>query len=264
MSNLALPEKFTQLATQLNDTVTSVINANTINGFQKAFITSTAISKLEEALTDEYMKPIMALQGNRLGFKTDKDKEGGYPLPVVKKCLIEAVLMGLQPYGNEFNIIAGNMYATKEGMGAVLKKREGLSYEIIPGMPDMDTNKQVAKIKMQINWMLNGAKQEREIEFAIKVNSFMGADAVIGKATRKARKWLHDTISGFEIPEGDVNDSTGVPMASEEVITAEDLQLLYDMKKDALSAGEKKSVERVITNQETENYKKVKELLKSK
>ena len=34
----------------------------------------------------------------------------------------------------------------------------------------------------------------------------MGADAVIGKATRKARKWIYDTITGSEIPEGDVMD----------------------------------------------------------
>ncbi len=263
-TTLALPAEFTTLAHQLNNTVMGVINSTTILGFEKAFTVATAIDRLEKALTDEYMKPIMALQGNRLGFKTDKDSAGGYDIKIVKKCLIEAVLMGLQPYGNEFNIIAGNMYATKEGMGAVLKKFDGLSYEIIPSIPDMESGKGTAKVKMKINWMLHGAKQERDIEFSIKVNNFMGADAVIGKATRKARKWLHDTISGFEIPEGDVNDSTGAPQANVDVVSLEDLELLYDMKKDSLTKGERTTADRVIGNKEEANYIKLRDLFKSK
>lgn len=209
MSNtaLVLPQKFVQLSERLNNRVMSVINSETIAGFERAYTIAIAAKELEESLTAEYMQPIMALQGNRLGFKTDKDNTGGYPEPVVKKCLIEAVLMGLQPFGNQFNIIAGNTYATKEGMGACLKNFKGLTYEIIPQLPRIDTNKGSAAIVMKIRWTLNGAAQERDIDFAIKVNNFMGSDAVIGKATRKARKWLHDTISGFEIPEGDITDT---------------------------------------------------------
>jgi hypothetical protein len=63
----------------------------------------------------------MALQGSNLGFKTDKDKTGGYSEAEVKTCLIDAVLLGLQPTGNEFNIIASQMYPTGVGFGALIK-----------------------------------------------------------------------------------------------------------------------------------------------
>ena len=54
--------------------------------------------------------------------------------------------------------------------------------------------------------MNNGEKQTREIEFPIKVNSYMGLDAIIGKATRKARAWLYNSLSGLEVSDGDVQD----------------------------------------------------------
>lgn len=261
-NQLAIPEKFKTLSADLNTTVMGVINADTIAGFEKAYTVAVAVDKLKTALTDEYMQPILALQGNRLGFKTDKDKDGGYPKDVVKRCLIEAVLMGLQPYGNEFNIIAGNTYATKEGLGAILKKWKGLSYEIIPMNVNMKHTADSAEATMKLKWMLNNATQERDLKFVIKSNAYASADSIIGKATRKTRKWLHDTISGFEIPEGDVSD---MPNSTQpEPIVLEDLQLLYDMKKDALTDAERKGAETVLNGKREKDYSRLQKLLQSK
>ena len=87
MSNL---EKITSNATiiKLQDSVSSVVLAEQLQGFEKAYLVASAAGELKKLLNDEYMKPIMALQGNRLGFKTDKDKTGGYSLEIVKNCLI--------------------------------------------------------------------------------------------------------------------------------------------------------------------------------
>jgi len=174
-------------------------------GFEKAFLVSNAIAELKNLLTSEYMNPIMNLQGNKLGFKTDKDSTGGYKEDVVKNCLIEAVLFGLQPTGNQFNIIAGNMYATKEGMGHLLSKISGLVYDIVPELPRIKEGS--GAVVMNIEWTLNGHTRSKKIDIPVKVNNFMGTDAVLGKATRKARKWLYDTITGTEIPEGDISDT---------------------------------------------------------
>lgn len=253
MSNtdLAIPTEFQQLAAQLNQSVLSVIDAETINGFEKAYTVATAVEKLSASLTEKYMKPIMALQGNRLGFKTDKDKDGGYPMPIVKNCLIEAVLMGLQPYGNEFNIIAGNTYATKEGLGALLKKTKGLTYEIIQGVPVI--NGQIASIKMKVRWTLHGSEaQERELEFSMKANAYTTSDAIVGKGIRKTRKWLHDTIHGFEIPVDDSDDNEVKPKSAE--INHEDLELLYDMKKDAMKDNERKAAEKILNEKSVKDY----------
>lgn len=209
-----MSNKITSVATKLNQSVMNVIGQDKIIGFEKAYLVSNAIAELKELLTPEYMKPIMNLQGNKLGFKTDKDSSNGYPEVTVKNCLIEAVLFGLQPTGNQFNIIAGNMYATKEGMGYLLSKIPGLKYDIIPELPRINANS--AAVAMNIEWTISGNRNSKKIDIPIKVNQYMGADAVLGKATRKARKWLYDTITGTEIPEGDVSDSVIIQPTGEE------------------------------------------------
>lgn len=201
-------QKLELVAKQLNESVTSVLSQRQVLGFEKAYLFAQATSQLKQLLTPEYMKPIMELQGNRLGFKTDKDDKGGYPEATVKNCLIEAVLTGVQPYGNQFNIIAGNMYITKEGFGYMLANYVGLSYEIIPSLPRINNDKTSAAIVMKIKWNIdNSGWHERELDIPVKMNAYMGTDAVIGKATRKARAWLYNNITGSEISDGDASDN---------------------------------------------------------
>jgi hypothetical protein len=195
-----------EIIQKLDNSVLSVIGSKALQGFEKAHVVSTAINELKSLLTDEYMKPIMALQGNKLGFRTDKDKNGGYPIDVVRNCLIEAVLMGLQPTGNQFNIIAGNTYPTKEGCGYLLNNFEGLTYEIICGLPRINNDKTSASVDAAISWRLNGQDNEKTVPIPIKMDSYTSVDAVIGKATRKARAWLLSRISGVELVDGEVED----------------------------------------------------------
>ena len=201
-----LSDKISTVATKLNQSVMNVLGQDKIMGFEKAYLVSNAIGELKELLTPEYMKPIMNLQGNKLGFKTDKDKEGGYSETVVKNCLIEAVLFGLQSTGNQFNIVAGNMYITKEGIGQLLSRIDGLHYEIIPDLPRIKDTNTSAAVVMNIEWTINGVHDSKKLDIPIRTDKYTSVDAIIGKATRKARKWLYDTITGNEIPEGDVDD----------------------------------------------------------
>lgn len=198
--------KNTAVALKLNEAVGSVLNQTNLLGFERAYATAQSIEVLKTLLTPEYMAPIMNLQGNRLGFKTDKDKSGGYPADVVKNCLIEAVLMGLQPFGNEFNIIAGNTYATKEGLGRVLASWKGLTYTLVCGVPIPQPDGKSAVVDVTINWTINGNAQKQVVPIAVKMDQYTSVDALIGKATRKGRAWLLSAISGIEITDGDVND----------------------------------------------------------
>lgn len=177
------------------------IQAYQKSGFERASLIANATAGLEKALTSEFMKPFMDLQGKNYGFKSDKI----YDETTVKHCLIEAVMMGVEPVGNHFNIIAKNSYITKEGFGFLLKEIQGLSYRIIPGVPRISG--QSALIEMRVSWTIRDIKQEEKLNLPIKVNSFMGPDAVIGKATRKARKWLFETITGSEVPDGDITEA---------------------------------------------------------
>lgn len=208
--------KFIEIAQKLDSNVLSVIGSEKIQGFQKAYLVAEAISQLSELLTPEYMKPIMALQGNRLGFKSDKDlvksqgggyvKGPGYPESVVKNCLIEAVLMGLQPVNNQFNIIGGNMYPTKEGCGYLLNNFKGLSYNLVCSLPRINSDKTSAAVDVKISWVLNGESKEETIPIPIKMDAYTSVDALIGKATRKGRAWLLSRISGMEITDGEIED----------------------------------------------------------
>ena len=205
------------IAKALNKTVLSVMGQEALQGFERAYLIANAAKELKTMLTPEYMSPIMALQGNKLGFKTDKDTSNGYTENIVKNCLIEAVLTGVQPFGNQFNIIAGNCYITKEGFGHMLGNVKGLSYEIVADLPRINKENTSAAIVMNVRWsMNNGEDKNRSIEIPIKVNKYMGTDAVIGKATRKARAWLYNTITGSEISDGDIadHDALATPLIS--------------------------------------------------
>jgi len=201
-----IEKKYTEIAQKLDNNVLSVIGSDKIQGFEKSYLVANAISSLSSLLTPEYMKPIMALQGNRLGFKTDKDKTGGYPEATVKNCLIEAVLLGLQPTGNQFNIIAGNMYPTKEGCGYLLNNFKGLNYDLVCSLPKINQDKTSAAIEVTISWSINGDVKERTIPIPLKMDMYTSVDALIGKATRKGRAWLLSRISGMEITDGDIQD----------------------------------------------------------
>lgn len=204
-NEIAVPVEITEFAKGLDTSIMTVIGAKNIAGFEKAYTVSSAVAKLKEALTPAFMAPIMQLQNNKLGFKTDQ--ANGYPIEVVKNCLIEAVLTGVQPTGNQFNIIAGNCYITKEGFGYLLAGLERFTYSIVPNLPRIPPDKGSAACVMKISWKFDGQEeQNQEIDFAIKVNQYMGSDAVIGKATRKARAWLYNRVMNTEVGDGEVED----------------------------------------------------------
>lgn len=205
-----------EVAKSLQAVVLSVTGNEGLQGFQRAYMMAEGIRKLKEILTPAYMAPIMELQGSKLGFRTDKDlkkgpnggyiKGDGYPMEVVKDCLIEATLNGLEITGNQFNIIAGNCYPTKEGCGAKLNKFPGLKQKIIISLPRVNSDKTSAAVDALIKWTLNGESNEETIQIPIKMDAYTSLDAVNGKATRKARAWLISHITGTEVTDGEVED----------------------------------------------------------
>ena len=277
-----------EIAVKLNTAIGSVIGQKNLLGFQKAFVLSDAIVQLREALSPEYMKPIMALQGNRLGFKTDKDKETGYPENIVKNCLIEAVMFGLQPVGNQFNIIGGNMYATQEGVKYLLDNYPELWYDVSFGRIDAELpNYQTAincDVVTSIHWKVGKEALEsiHSVTFQIKANKGMNIDAVIGKAKRKAYKWLHDKVTGNPIPDTDdattftehtVESSvTHKPKAGEQksmftatsTVIKEDLKELFDLKKASLKESELKRGNEILEKNDVASFDAFHTFLKGK
>lgn len=197
MSNIIKKETISALDKAAKSGIDAV---SIVNKFERTFALAEATNALVSLLTPEAMQPIMALQGKTIGFKTDKE----YPINIVKDCIISAVLNGVYPVGNEFNIISGQCYITKEGFGRKLNDVNGLSWLITPGIPK--TMDKGAIIEMTVEWTYNKVSKSKTIPIAVRVNNFMGTDAIIGKAERKARAWLYRAVTGQEVCEGDVDD----------------------------------------------------------
>ncbi len=203
----------------------SAIGGNGDGGhFGRAFRMASAIRALHRAISDDMMNDIMALQGTGLGFLTDKDDPAknnppGYPLVEVKLVAIEAALMGAYWVGNEFNIIANRPYLTKNFFTRKLREFPGLTdLKLFPGVPALVGDKG-ALVPYVATWKLNGEEMriERLLEklddkrdldgrICVRVNSGMGADAILGKAERKIKAAIWARLTGSDFTDGEVED----------------------------------------------------------
>jgi hypothetical protein len=261
--------KFLTVSKVIDTEISTVLNSN-VNGFQKAFVMSSAIDIIKAQLSDEYMKPIMALQGSSLGFKTDQDtvkvkvnnkwetKKGeGYPMEIVRECLIEAIFLGLEVTGNQFNIIGGNTYPTREGFGALLDKMPNLKKNFEYKNIQQPAGQKVAYVTVNITWQIEGESAKKQtIEFPIKSNEYTSYDALIGKAERKAKRWLFNTIKGTDISDGDVNDIPHVEVVDEND-KLKKIKELFESKKELIIDSDKAFIQGVIDGKEEANYDKV-------
>lgn len=203
LSIAEVASKSVAVAKKIDEVVLYVFDNNNKSGFEKAFIQSTAIEMISEMLDENYMKPIKALAGKKLGFLCDNKD---YTVAVIKGCVIEATLIGLQVVGNQFNIIAGKCYVTKEGFTYLLSKVDGLYYDVTYNLPKKDGVQTF--VETAINWRIDGRERTVKKSFAVAVNQGMGADAILGKAERKAKKWLYYEVTGQDISDGDTVDAS--------------------------------------------------------
>lgn len=148
-----------------------------------------------KSVVREFLPLLRTLQGTSLGFRTDKDREGGYPDDILGEVATEAILRGFSWTGNEFNVIAGRFYGTREGYTRKVGQYPGLTdLVIIPAVPSMTTSG--ATVKMAATYRLNDVPKKFEQTFAVRVNAGMGADAIIGKARRKCLAAIYGILTG--------------------------------------------------------------------
>lgn len=200
-----------------------MIKLSELKMLEQAITLSTGIRALKKVMTDQVVSEIfMPLQGSQLGFLTDKDKDSGYPMQVVRNCWIQGFLWGLQPVNNELNIIAEKAYAAKNGLER--KVRQAVQDLIIrPGVP-VSSGDKTALIPMRAQWTFNGKRCELvkdlsklndgltfDERYAIRVNAGMGPDAIIGKAYRKLYRDILAMLTNntMNLADGDVIEATG-------------------------------------------------------
>jgi hypothetical protein len=197
----------------------------TMPALTQAVVLATGIQQLRKALTDDIVAQVfIPLQGTQLGFVTDKDTSGGYPIAVVRDVMIDAMIHGLRPVGNEINVIAGRMYAAKNGVARLVQQFPGVTdVRITPGVPalvgdkgalvpirlDLKVHGQPLSVVRELTKAADGTMHDTRLP--IRVNSGMGSDAVIGKATRKILKAALDVLTGctLQLNDGDTLDTVG-------------------------------------------------------
>jgi len=185
-----------------------------------------AMQRLESMLTNEIMdKYFMPLQGSPLGFKTDRDKDGGYPVAIVRKCVVHAAIHGMRVVNNEMNILggggktgeeAGFAYGTVEFFKRIVPELEGvrdLSWSI--GLPENAKKREKTdNVRVVIRWTYKPVGWEFPAPmfidhvFPVRKNVGMMDTATQSKALRAALKMVHQALTGGELtpPEGDVED----------------------------------------------------------
>ena len=172
---------------------------------------SVGIKKLYMALSPAVMDQVVALKNSKLGFLTDENADAArgkiirYSKEQLKTPIIEALLRGAHLVGNEMNVISANCYLTKEYFVRHVKEFPGLTgFSPRLSVPKLVDGKTV--VKFRATWKLNGKSMELKGEIPIRVNKYMGDDAILGKATRKMMHRIYCKLTGSEWPEGEVTD----------------------------------------------------------
>lgn len=205
-----------------------------------AFEAAGIVVRLRAVLTNEVMGAVfMPLMNTHVGFITDRDpskvnkKTGEVPQPygveVVRDALIDAAFMGLLPTGNQFNIISGRMYPTKEGFTSLLR-RLGAKY-FITKTPLPDVSPTCAAVCCKVSYEYQGEKNSFTITATVKKDGYSSMDQIKGKAERQAKKALYEYLTGCDL--GEVEDD--LPTADEQQAQVRDA---VGQKKDAMRASE--------------------------
>jgi len=180
-----------------------------------AISVTTLLQEIRDLFNDKAITAgLMKLQGTKIGFVTDKDKNGGYPPNVVVDVTIEAASRGARMVGNEVNIISGSCYLTKGYFQRKLDEQlQPGNWRLNHGVPEVEyqNKKQVsATVTTEIKWKDSNGDHTESVSFAIKGNDYATADAYLGKADRKCGKWLLENITGERFSDGDADEIISV------------------------------------------------------
>lgn len=204
-----------QFANVANRASEVYLNASGSNDMAQALNAANAMQEIRQAMTPEVLAIAKPLMNSPLGFLTDRDPTKSrrqvelYSDQVIADCIIEASLRGLNLIGNQFNIIAGRCYVTKQGWDYLIKKKvNGLRMlKVIPSPAkvhkDSSGNVTGAFVKVTVSWELNGKTEGFEAEFAVKGDNYMGPDGFTGKAESKALKRVFHMLTGLSLPDAD-------------------------------------------------------------
>lgn len=174
-----------------------------------------AFAQIEKLWEGDLLDLLLHMADNPLGFRTDA-KEKPYPPIVIKRAAIECALRGGSIFGNEFNVIAGKCYMTKEFFER--KVRELVSeLRVIEHVPQQAQN--AALVPMEATWIYAGKPdsirclktEHGDLRIWVRVNAGMGVDAILGKAYRKLYARIYRRVTGSAWIEAEASQEPAEP-----------------------------------------------------
>jgi len=176
-------------------------------GMSRAVAMACGLVELQEAMSDDVVSVLMSLQGNPMGFRSDKI----YPPEVVKACAISALLSGAYLVDDEWQIIAGQCY-----LGQKYFMRKIREY---PGVTDVEITIDLPEALTPTLLVCGGyarcRKGGKRVEvFARKSDKFGDSRIAVtahkgdidqsqGKAKKRLAQRLYERIAGVTITDED-------------------------------------------------------------
>lgn len=176
---------------------------------QAAARRAETIRRLWTAITDDVLRYLEPLINTPLGFKCDKQ----YDDNTLRSCIVQALLLGARLTDNEFNIIQGRAYLTREFFVRVLSENEDLTnLRVSYGVPKITADG--ALVSVSATWVLNKVADSLDADIPIGTRGKETVDNILGKAARKflSRVYARVTGSKFAVPEGEIEDAGAGPV----------------------------------------------------
>lgn len=172
---------------------------------ERSLMVADGLYTISEAITPKVLGHLRPLIGSSLGFKCDKQ----YPDDIISKCITDALVLGVMPVGNEFNIISGKVYVTREGFTRLLREYPGLTDLRIEYDVPIARGDKGATVGFKASWRLGDVSDSLDGTVPVKGE---GADLILGKADRKVRARIYARITGSTFTtDGEIEDDTPPP-----------------------------------------------------
>lgn len=172
---------------------------------ERSLMVADGLYTISEAITPKVLGHLRPLIGSSLGFKCDKQ----YTDDIISKCITDALVLGVMPVGNEFNIISGKVYVTREGFTRLLREYPGLTDLRIEYDVPIARGDKGATVGFKASWRLGDVSDSLDGTVPVKGE---GADLILGKADRKVRARIYARITGSTFTtDGEIDDDTPPP-----------------------------------------------------
>jgi hypothetical protein len=226
-------EQTREIALQFDNVLDRIKEISVAQNFTESLALADAYMQLTQLMMQPAIEQrIMALKDRPIGFLTDRSpdiirsaqrdnrKIVPYSYQDIAECCVEAMAAGYRITGNEFNIISKRMYPAKNGkFRRIVENPQVTGFRFANTSPMYDVADtasketkrgaavQYAKVQCFAEWQQDentvtlGHDEKDKLIFLIRVNAYMGEDAIIGKALSKLFSRVLLRIEGNVVPD---------------------------------------------------------------